>query len=268
MKRPLRCFNIRSAWMNRLTVVVLLGIGSGGCSSMFSYGDEDPQPPLVTTPTTLPSNEGGDTSSISGILHEVFVEYPVRFYDYLNGRTPIVAAREMEDAALPDHRREGIEDLVDHSFGKHPPYTTRYKQIAEFDNSAIVRATAIRALNRSRDGNASGVFVASLDDESPLVRLEAAKALSNIPNPNSMQPLLKVFNNTSEDLDVRIAAADALRNWRNLEVARALVNALGDREFGLAWQSRQSLRAMTGGDMHFDQTAWLNYVTGATNPLG
>ncbi|MGN6504012.1 MAG: HEAT repeat domain-containing protein, partial [Tepidisphaeraceae bacterium] len=140
--------------------------------------------------------------------------------------------------------------------------------IAEFDDNALVRATAIRALNRSRDAQASGVFVAALDDDSPLVRLEAAKALSNIPNPNSAPPLLKVFTNPNENLDVRIAAADALRNCKSLEVARALVNVLNDRDFALSWQSRQSLRAMTGGDMHYDQTAWLDYITGPQNPLG
>ncbi|MGN6725020.1 MAG: HEAT repeat domain-containing protein [Tepidisphaeraceae bacterium] len=260
MKRPLRslCFS----------AVLLTGLGGGGCTSMFTYDDVDPQPPHITTPTTLPSNEVGNTASISGTLHEIFIDYPMRLYDYLNGHTASTAVAQMEDANQPDHRREGIEDLVDRAFGKAPPYTTRYQQIAEFDDNALVRATAIRALNRSRDAQASGVFVAALDDDSPLVRLEAAKALSNIPNPNSAPPLLKVFTNPNENLDVRIAAADALRNCKSLEVARALVNVLNDRDFALSWQSRQSLRAMTGGDMHYDQTAWLDYITGPQNPLG
>ena len=94
------------------------------------------------------------------------------------------------------------------------------------------------------------------------MRLEAAKALANIPDPNASAPLLKLVDSAPEPRDVRIAAADALRHYRQLDVARTLVNTLNGRDFSVAWQARKSLTRMTGSDYAYDETAWLNYLTG------
>ena len=126
----------------------------------------------------------------------------------------------------------------------------------------------LRALNRARDQDATPVFIKALSDQNDQVRLEAAKALANVPDPNAVGPLTSIVNNDSDNKDVRIAAADALRNYRSLDVARALVSTLGGRDFGVAWQSRQTLRKLTGHDMRYDEAAWLAYLTGPTKPLG
>src|SRR3954469_25365453 len=71
--------------------------------------------------------------------------------DFFAGKRPSTFVRIMEDTTSPDARRVGINRLVETDFGKKPPYTDRYRQIAVSDPEAIVRATAIRALNQSRD---------------------------------------------------------------------------------------------------------------------
>lgn len=251
----------------RLALAVAAVSFTGGCASSFRYDADDAPPPAAQLrPTTVPSNEVADTSTFSGVLEAAFVEFPIRVYEFATGQTPTSDVAAMEDSKLPDRRRLGINNLVDRSFGKQPPYTGRYAQIAGFDADPSVRAVAIRALNRSRDGSATGRYIAALVDESPAVRLEGAKALSNIPDEAATTGLLKVFTNTQENLDVRIAAADALRQYRSLEIARALVNGLNERDFGLAWQARQSLRTMTGEDKRYDQSAWLQLLT--EKPLG
>ncbi|MGK4277532.1 hypothetical protein, partial [Escherichia coli] len=53
-----------------------------------------------------------------------------------------------------------------------------------------------------------------------------------------------------ENRDVRIAAADALRHYKTLEVSRALVTMLDQREFGVSWQCRQSLQVLTSKDFY------------------
>jgi HEAT repeat protein len=174
----------------------------------------------------------------------------------------------MEDQHFPDLRREGIMELVQHDYGKQPPYTDRYKQIALADPDWLVRASAVRALNIARDKSATPVFIKSLSDENADVRMEAAKALANIPDPAAIGPLLKTLNSPEENKDTRIAAANALKNYKSLEVARALTNALDSREFGLAWQARRSLRDITGKDFYYDQGQWLDYLTGSSKPLG
>jgi hypothetical protein len=241
---------------------------TGGCS-MFNYdADNSPPPQVMKQPTTVPSNEVRNESTVGGTLREVFIDFPTRIYEYATGKTPTNEAKQMEDAKTADARRVGINSLVDRSFGRQAPYTTRYAQIGQFDADPMVRATALRALNRARDGEATGLFITSLADTSTMVRLEAAKALGNVPNENAADPLLKVFNNPDESIDVRIAAADALRHYRRLDVARALVGVLEARDFSLSWQARQSLRAMTGRDARYDQSAWLQMLSDKQSPLG
>jgi HEAT repeat protein len=189
-------------------------------------------------------------------------------FDYLSGRTPIVAAKKMLNEHSADDRRVGINELVDRQFGQHPPYTTEYEHIAARDSDWLVRATAIRALNRARVKAATGIFIKSLDDTSDEVRLEACKALINLPDPKSAPGLIKLVNNPGENRDVRIAAADALRHYKTIEVARTLVNALGQREFAVAWQSRRSLMELTGKDLKYDEAAWLGLLTSNAKPFG
>jgi hypothetical protein len=191
-----------------------------------------------------------------------------RLVNYLNGNTPIKAAKQMEDQYFPDERRIGIAKLSDYDFGRRQPYIKRYEQIAQFDPDWIVRATAIRALNRSRDMDATPIFIKALSDDNEIVRTEAAKALNNIPDENAVSTLVKIVGDPNENRDVRIWSADALRHYRTLEVARILASQLGGREFGIAWQSHKSLVFITGQDLRYDEGAWLNYLTGPNKPLG
>ncbi|MGB7157631.1 MAG: HEAT repeat domain-containing protein [Tepidisphaeraceae bacterium] len=188
--------------------------------------------------------------------------------DLFSGDTALKAARMMEDEKFPDERRKGINKLVSRDYGRRDPYTKRYAQIASADPNWLVRATAIRALNRSRYAPATAVFIKALGDENALVRLEAAKALANVPDPASAPELVKLVTSAGEDRDVRIAAADALKHYQTLDVARSLAGQLMGKDFGVAWQSRQSLAQLTGRDLRYDESAWLGYLTGPDKPFG
>ncbi|HVT88510.1 MAG TPA: HEAT repeat domain-containing protein [Tepidisphaeraceae bacterium] len=188
--------------------------------------------------------------------------------DFMRGKTPINAAKRMEDQYFADERRIGIAELANRDFGRRDPYVTRYEQIAQLDADWMVRATAIRALNRSRDSKATGIFIHALSDDNPIVRVEACKALANIPDPAATPILVRLVSNTEENHDVRIWAADALRHYRQLEVARTLANQLNTRDFGVAWQARKSLVSLTGRDLKYDESAWLQYLTGNNAPFG
>ncbi len=193
--------------------------------------------------------------------------------DVVQPVAPADAIRLMEDTRSADARREGIADLSSqYEFARVPPYTNRYQHFAKTDADHTVRAMAIRALNISRDRSAVPIFVAALDDDHAVIRLEGAKALANVPDPSAVQGLLRLVRGvrvseldghemrTPEDRDVRIAAADALRRYPSLDVERELVSFLGDNEFSIAWQARQSLVALTGQDHAYDEAAWLQYL--------
>jgi hypothetical protein len=202
------------------------------------------------------------------ILSSTGCQQVQRMTDHFRGNTPGRYARMMEDTTSADDRRAGIAKLVDRDFAKKPPYTTRYRQIAEFDTDPIVRAMAIRALNVSRDSSATDLYIKALADSDVLVRLEGAKALTNMPTPDATDALLRVLSAPDEDQDVRIAAAAALRHYPRIDVARSLVAVLDERAFGIAWQARKSLKRITGVDRAYDDAAWLEYISNPSQPLG
>jgi hypothetical protein len=217
---------------------------------------------------------------------------------------PARALQLMRDPTSADARRTGIAALATRwSFGKLPPYPGYYQKIAREDPDYTVRAMAIRALNLCRDQSATRIFISGLKDESELVRLESAKALANVPDPDAVNPLMQTLAGArlglgpggqpsvvAETMDVRIAAADALRRYRDLKdgiapgmpkptddatrelsasiIARTLASHLNDMDFGVAWQSRQSLITMTGQDFRYDEAAWLQYLAGPSKPFG
>lgn len=191
-----------------------------------------------------------------------------RVVEYFSGKTPVNAAVSMENQQSPDRRREGINALSDRTFGRQGDYLTRYKQIAQLDNDYLVRATAIRALNRSRDASATALFVKALGDENPVVRVEACKALANVPDQAAIPGLLRILANPEENHDARIWAATAMKNFRTTEVARALIVQLNGRDFGVAWTARKSLVTLTGQDHRFDEAAWLQYLNVTEKPFG
>ncbi len=188
----------------------------------------------------------------------------------------------MRDPTSADARRTGIVVLsTQYDKGKLPPYPSYYQKLAQSDPDYTVRAMAIRALNICRDGSATPIFIAGLRDENELVRLESAKALVHLPDPESKPALLRALSGSrpvmtpdgryamvAESQDVRIAAADALRNYHELAVARSLIGSLNELDFGVAWQARQSLIALTGQDLKYDESAWLQYLVGPSKPFG
>ena len=94
------------------------------------------------------------------------------------------------------------------------------------------------------------------------------RSLANIHEPLAMEALIKRLESTDENVDVRVASADALRSYRDIRAATVLIRSLRDRQFGVSWQARKSLKLMTGRDHRYDQAAWLTYLSGTEKPFG
>lgn len=194
---------------------------------------------------------------------------PGKLIDAIRGDTPLAAARKMLDPTSADARREGVFYLADRDFGRTvPAYLTVYRHLALTDPDYTVRMAAVRALNRARDKGSVSVFLKALDDGNEWVRLEAAKALANVPDESAAAPLMAHLRNPGENKDVRIASADGLRSFPTNPVAQALIRVLDERDFGVAWQARYSLWLMSGQDFGYNQAAWLNYLTTTAKPWG
>ncbi|HSU67529.1 MAG TPA: HEAT repeat domain-containing protein [Tepidisphaeraceae bacterium] len=194
--------------------------------------------------------------------------WPTQAIQTASGDTPRRAVNQMQDKNSADNRRNGLNRLMEYPYTHRPPYTKVYEGMATLDKDPTVRAAAVRACNRSRDHKATPVFIKALSDSSEMVRLEGAKGLANIPDPNAATPLVAIANNPDEDRDVRIAAIDAVKYYHTLEVARVLSGLLTDHDFSICWQARRSLVYLTHKDFGYDQGAWLGYFVGPAKPFG
>jgi hypothetical protein len=232
--------------------------------------DSDDDPPNPVTQAML-----APFKAIGNGFADLFA-IPVDAMKKAEGDTPKRAVHQMEDKSSADNRRNGMNRLLEYPFTHRPPYTKVYESMAAMDEDYTVRATALRACNRSRDKSATPLFIKALSERGDgdkrqgavLIRLEAAKGLANIPDPNAIPALTAVVNNPDENRDVRIAAADALKYYRTLEVARVLSGLLNDSDFSVAWQARRSLEYLTHKDFGYDQGAWLGYFVGPQKPFG
>jgi HEAT repeats len=223
--------------------------------------DRAPPPPLTVPIYFIPF------AAVGAGFDVVFIEPPIQLYKYFTGDTPATAARDILDDQSPDKRRFGILRLAQESYARQGvPERDLWADLARHDKDYTVRTAGIRALNWSRDARQTGLFIDALRDDEPLVRLEAAKALANLPDVNAETPLLERMQR-DVSRDVRIASADALRFYKNDEVAHALISVLNDADFDVAWQARQSLRLMTAHDFHYDERAWLGYLSETRQPF-
>src|SRR5258706_3839735 len=272
--------------MNRFSLCLLpLLLLSAGC---FSSIDDEDYKPLTRDKwrEMVKDNENRlkleEQRPIQGLDNPLrlligqIAEVISTIHDLATGHTWASEVRKIFDPN-PDHRRSGIVYLSDRAAGRHDPYAKRYMDMLSAQPAAgtlppetdpSVRSMAIRALNRARDKRAISIFLLALDDKNEDIRLEGAKGLANIPAPSATTPLLLHLDDPNENVDVRVACADALRMYRTSEVAQSLVRALRDRNFGVAWQARQSLQLMTGKDFRYDTAAWLTYLSGANKPFG
>lgn len=259
-------------------VPLLLGMSLTGCgSSIPDSTAPGPVDPGLHTDATLDNQQrlaGEDVRVIPlyktpleaiGVGLDSLIGEPIaHFFDYITHDSAAYAARKMADTKHPDVQREGMLRLADFSFARRGIYVKGYAILARNGSDFTLRAAGLRTLNRCRAKGYTVLFMESLNDEQPLVKLEAADALANIPDPAAV-PLLIIHMGADAEpsLDVRVACAEALRNYRTAEAMHALVDELDDSEFSVAWQARQSLELLTGQDYRYDSRAWLNYLAAA-----
>ena len=209
------------------------------------------------------SQIGSDAKALADFL---FRDAPKWVWDKANGRSPLDYAKKLR-SPLASERRDALVNLAENEWARGEDYVVIYKDAAGYDPDPMVRAAGLRALNLSR-ADEPKVYVAALDAPETAVRLEAAKALANVPAERAVEPLLEILGDASADVDLRIAAADALRHYPQIAAARGLANATGDRDFGVAWQAAQSLRYLTGEELPYEPSAWLTYLAEAEKPFG
>lgn len=164
-----------------------------------------------------------------------------------------------------EKRRLGITLISNAPFGGQEPYMKVYRE-AVADADPMVRAACAHALGLHGQPPDALLLAAALTDTSQLVRWESAKGLQRIYNDAAVGPLSKVVVGDA-DVDVRMAAATALGQYKERGVIEALISALDDRSLGVAFHARRSLRILTGENFGTDPMAWLAWSRDVAEPF-
>ncbi len=172
----------------------------------------------------------------------------------------------------PDTRRKAVGFLSDRDFGGEPLYRRVYIQYGLTDADAGVRQAAVRALGDHGGADDALALLPLLADQDVGVRLAVADALRKLRLPaggeawtKAQSGLIKLLGD--EQVDVRSMAADALGQYSSELSMRALMDALEDPSFSVAWYARRSLAAIAGPDAKigdpYDARQWGAWLASA-----
>jgi hypothetical protein len=189
--------------------------------------------------------------------------------------SPIAAAKMAIDPWDADARAKGTMLLANGYFGGEPPYRALYLDRTG-DTDPNVRAAALRGLALHGQPEDAPVIVDLLADENDRVRLEAARALQRVHNPEAIDSLLLSTRlptpgspeRTGEpEPIVRAEAAHALGQYAEPRVVVPLISALDDRFLAVNEAARASLRTLTGQDFGLDRKAWFAWYDQTETPF-
>jgi hypothetical protein len=186
------------------------------------------------------------TSGVPGFLEPLFPP------------SPSDTARDAFNAQDADKRRNAVNLLSNAPFGGQEPYVRTYRLLID-DPDPTVRAACVAALGRHGSPDDVALILRYLGGDSPVVRWEAARALQRLHNPQAIDPLIKALAG-DDSVDVRIAAANALGQYRVRKVFDALIGALNDRDYGVVVEAGQALQTLTGENFRDDGAQWLAWA--------
>jgi hypothetical protein len=247
---------------------LFLSAGTTGCSIQSRQGSSDLPIELRSSldrglpAVGVPENPSAAADGNAlGRATSAIADLPARAVDVITKRPARAATDILSPSA--NTRRLAILALVDRPYGRtEEAYRATWRSLASVDPDPVVRLTAVRAIHRSADPNATAILIAALSDGNERVRIEAVKALAKLPAAEAQAPLLKLLNDPASSVELRTWCADALRHYPVPAVQRALIDQLDQRDFAVAWQSRRSLFLQLKQDHRYDKAAWLRTIAG------
>ena len=124
----------------------------------------------------------------------------------------------------------------------------------------IVRRTIQETIAEFDTPLANAVVLAGLNDDDRDVRVTCCRLLATQNNPAAVGPLSQIVA-TDTDLDVRLAAVDALGEMKTPGAVQGLAAALKDRDPALQFAGVEGMKKVSGEDLGNDVEAWRQYAT-------
>ncbi|MBN1943168.1 MAG: HEAT repeat domain-containing protein [Phycisphaerae bacterium] len=173
-------------------------------------------------------------------------------------KSPKQLAADAFNEKDPDIRRSGIEGLSMKPWALREPYLKYFSRLTDprLEPDVTVRAVSVRTLGRAHATKYQEEVNRALDDPSPVVRFDAATVLDEMPSQDVISRLRSLAIDKDETVDVRAAAARALRHYRTDEVYKTLLRVLDDDDYSLRDAAHKSLVYMTGQDHGDNPENW------------
>lgn len=181
---------------------------------------------------------------------------------------PVATQLVRIESDRPDDRREALQTVAADSGARQLPSVVKvFCLVAKSDKDPMVRSAAVRGLAvMAGEEVAPTLGAVATRDESPYVRMDACGSLGRQKEAGAAAPLMEVLC-ADRIADVRVAAADALRNFKDKAVVKALVTALDDSSLAVSRNAWESLRYMTGQNMPRKAEAWGDFLANSENPF-
>lgn len=182
--------------------------------------------------------------------------------------TPTEMAANVFNTEDSDMRRKGIESMSRQKWALREPHLKLFAQHTKptVESDPSVRAVAVRTLGRSRAAKYLPEILAALQDESSVVRWDAAVVLTDMPSDKAILMLQRMAV-SDESMDTRAAAATALRCYRHDSVYRTLLRCLDDESFTVRTAAHDSLVFQTKHDKGYEAESWAEGGTAGSEVL-
>ena len=190
------------------------------------------------------------------------------------GPSPEQLVEQMLKSPDADLRRQAVEKLSGKGRGRREPYLTYYAAMTG-DPAATVRSAALRALGRSGNVKYVKVVAASLKDPDAIVRWDAAVALDRLVDlaagagkaGDLAVKILSEAATTDDSVDVRAAAAGALRHYQRRQTLATLLVCLQDPAYGVRFRASEALRELTGENAGPEADEWQRVLAAKADPF-
>jgi HEAT repeat protein len=167
----------------------------------------------------------------------------------------------------PKMRKDTVRQFAARADGTDTPdqraQTDQLARQIQIEPDPLVREEIVRAIGEYRTPLAAQVLEAGLNDENPLVRVACCQSFGKRADEHSV-PLLANTLRTDKQIDVRLAAAEALGKIKSPSSVSALAVALDDHDPAMQFAGMQSMKAVTGKDYGGDVQAWRQVAAGGT----
>lgn len=212
-------------------------------------------------------------SSINTAIQEMMVK-----------RTPQQRAIEALQTDNPDERRKLLQKVLKDKRATAEWAVKVFASVAKTDPDPQVRCMAIKGLRQSADSRVAEPLLMILNHKDfpkkvtpppNEVRWDATEVLAHIadlgeiPDEHwdwSRRTFIRLVTD-DPDRNVRICAAQGLRNYPHPGTLSALTRALEGQDFAIRHEAEGSLETLTGRRFDYDADAWREWIEKNPNPF-